>query len=52
MRQHELRPDMNEGPKLGIGNHPVNVDFWVIADDADSQSTLTAFNSLTAISSD
>jgi len=36
MRQHELRPDMNEGPKLGSGNHPVNVDFWVMLPKKDA----------------
>jgi hypothetical protein len=39
MRQHELRPDMNEGPKLGSGNHPVNVDFWVQPDLAQRRET-------------
>lgn len=29
---HEPRLDMNEGPKLGSGNSPVNVHNWVVAD--------------------
>jgi hypothetical protein len=29
---HEPRLDMNEGPKLGSGNYPVNVHNWVLSD--------------------